>query len=32
MFRPYSLLAPEDFRIIYLSNLLTMSVLDEGYV
>jgi hypothetical protein len=27
----YTSLAPKTFKIIWLSNLLTLSVLDEGY-
>jgi hypothetical protein len=30
-FRPYSLLPPKDFYIIWLSHLFIMSVPDEGY-
>jgi hypothetical protein len=28
---PFSLLTPKDFKIIWLSNLLTIYVPDEGY-
>ena len=28
---PFSFLAPKDFKIIWLSNILTLSVADEGY-
>jgi hypothetical protein len=31
LFRPFGFLAPKDFSIIWLSDLLTMSILNEGY-
>ena len=31
LFRPFGLLDPNHFKIIWLSNLLTMSVPDEVY-
>jgi len=31
MFGPFGLVAPKNFRIISLSNILTMNVADEGY-
>ena len=31
LFRLFDLLAPKDFKIIWLSNLLIMSVPDKGY-
>ena len=31
LFRPFGLLPPKDFKIIWLSNLFTMNVPDEGY-
>jgi len=32
MFRPFGCLAPKDFEIIWLSNLLNLNVLDETYL
>jgi hypothetical protein len=31
LFKPFGFLAPKDFYIIWLSNILTLSVPDEGY-
>jgi hypothetical protein len=31
LFGPYSFLAPKDLKIIWFSNLLALSVPDEGY-
>jgi len=31
VYRPFGLFSPKDFKIIWLSNLLSLSVLDEDY-
>jgi hypothetical protein len=31
LFRPFSCLVPKDFKIVWLSNILSMSVCDESY-
>jgi hypothetical protein len=31
LFRPFGYFAPKDFKMIWLSNILTFSVHDEGY-
>jgi hypothetical protein len=31
MFRPFGFLAPKDFKIILVSNILSLGVPDEGY-
>ena len=31
LFKPFGFLAPKDFKMIWLSNIMALSVLDEGY-